>query len=173
MTGSDQVKVEFAERFNALLLEQGIKNAERFVAAYNAAYKESLSSKAITKWRKGETLPETKRLPLLCDMFGVKLEWLVCGTGPKFQHETYDVNDKPGRAYSGAELDRALLEALIDEADRVIRRRHLQITPKSKAAAIAGAYQISIENGMTAKTYNHDLLSAALVAAIDQSALQS
>lgn len=172
MKGSDQVKKDFAARFMQCRAEKGYKSDQEFADALNAKYQEGIGWKSVAKWRLGDSIPETKRLPLLCDLLQVNIEWLLSGRGPKRPGASSEVNDKSDATYQSSEIDRELLAAIIDDADTTIRRRHMSVSGRAKADAVAGTYKVASENGETAENYRRDSLAAALEAVKDHTPAQ-
>lgn len=172
MKGSDQVKKDFAARFMECRAEKGYKSDQEFADALNAKYQEGIGWKGIAKWRLGESIPETKRLPLVCALLDVNIEWLLSGRGPKRPAIAAELNDQPSSTYRPIELDRELLAAIIEDADATIRRRKMSVSGRAKADAVAGAYKVAFEKGETAENYRRDSLTAALEAVKDHTPAQ-
>lgn len=47
-----------------------------------------VSRQAVSKWETGDALPETAKLPLLAEIFGVSIDWLLSDSDEPYQKET-------------------------------------------------------------------------------------
>ena len=109
------------------------------------------------KWLRGESEPNVTDLRALCEMTGIRIEWLASGQGPReaqvFAEPTEGSSD-PARALVrerlsahrnpalGA-LDMPLLEAVIAAVDEQLRLASLDLPPAKRSALVAAAYDLA------------------------------
>lgn len=73
----DKIKEDFAKRINEAMDSKGypIRGRARVLSKQF-----DLSDKGAGKWLKGESIPETSKIPLLASFLGVNTEWLLNGS---------------------------------------------------------------------------------------------
>lgn len=76
---TDKIKEDFAKRINKAMDSKGypIRGRARVLSKQF-----DVSDKGAGKWLKGESIPETSKLPLIASFLGVTTEWLMNGKEP-------------------------------------------------------------------------------------------
>lgn len=77
------------------------------------------------------------------------------------------INDKSPATYRQPELDRALLASIIRFVESNEQMSAKRLPAEQKAAAIAGAYLISVNTGATADNLDRHVVAAAIATATD------
>ncbi len=80
----DRIKEGFAKRINEAMELKGYPVRGR---ARVLSKEFEVSDKGAGKWLKGESIPETSKLPLIASFLGVTTEWLMNGKGSNAQFD--------------------------------------------------------------------------------------
>ena len=70
----DNLKMIIAKNIAALRMGEHLTQAE-------LAERLNYSDKAVSKWERGESLPDITVIKAIADMFGVTVDWLLCEHG--------------------------------------------------------------------------------------------
>lgn len=80
-----------------------------------------------------KNLPERHRLPRLAEVLGVRLDWLMAGTGP--------MSDAPEPApIPGGAMDRALLYRVVVSLEAYLEEHELKMSPEDKGETLLAVY---------------------------------
>lgn len=93
-TPINMIKEDFAKRINEAMDLKGYPVRGR---ARVLSKQFDISDKGAGKWLKGESIPETSKLPLLAGFLGVSIEWLMSGsveTNPASFDNNVDLSKK-------------------------------------------------------------------------------
>lgn len=166
MDRHEERKRGFSKRISELLNDLGMTN-EEFVNQFAEKYGDVLSSKAVYKWRNGDTFPDTKRLQDVCEMCGdVSIDWLLTGNGSKYKSSSIASISEAPASYELLDLDKLTIS--IRAAYRSITRHHA-ISEDDIEALSRGVYAIyltSIPDAIKSKAKGTDqMVDAILVAA--------
>ncbi len=107
------------------------------------------------KWLRGQSEPNVTDLRALCEMTGIRIEWLAGGRGAREAQvfaEPAEGSSDPARALVrespsphpalGA-LDMPLLEAVITAVDEQLRLASLDLSAAKRSTLIAAAYDLA------------------------------
>lgn len=119
------IKSDFADRLNQALDAKGFPGWSK--GRQQAAGKLfGVSAIAARKWLRGDSMPDTKKLPMIASILGVTVEWLLYGDSP------------PEIAQ---EVDIAILAKIIEGVENGLQRRNKKLTADKKAQIIAKLYK--------------------------------
>lgn len=88
----EKQKMEFAQRLRQALDHAGIPDDRQRRGWVAKTF--GVSVETARKWLVGESIPATKRIPLIAERLGVRGEWLLTGQGPMLE--------EPRHSFSGA-----------------------------------------------------------------------
>ncbi len=91
---------EFSDRFRSILVDKGI------IPCTNTHLAElfEVSPKAARRWLEGSAMPNQHRMVKICEFLGVRIEWLLFGTGPIFLYRSVQEDDAESLTLSLAEI---------------------------------------------------------------------
>ncbi len=95
---SEQLKTQIGNNIAACRKQCGLTQAE-------LAQKLNYSDKAVSKWERGESVPDVMTLAQLAEVFGVGLDALVSGTAPAIKPDTAPI--------LGRRVDKRVIQMLV------------------------------------------------------------
>lgn len=94
MNDSTPELADFARRFNALCDEKRV--SPKFSGRHEELAKLfDVSRSATRKWCEGEGWPQWEQIIRICQLGGVRLDWLLRGRGPKHETEPDAADENP------------------------------------------------------------------------------